>query len=84
MWLERFVIIPMSLTSNYLPSSDKPYYPSFWDFGMFLGTIGFFIMLMILFIRFLPMINIFEVKDLLYKFKGKKEHVEGQLPVEMK
>jgi molybdopterin-containing oxidoreductase family membrane subunit len=74
----------MSLTSNYLPSSDKPYYPSFWDFGMFLGTIGFFIMLMILFIRFLPMINIFEVKDLLYKFKGKKEHVEGQLPVEMK
>ena len=83
MWLERFVIIPMSLTSNYLPSSNKPYYPSFWDFAMFAGTLGFFTMLMILFIRFLPMINIFEVKDLLYKFKGKKEYVEGQLPVEM-
>jgi hypothetical protein len=50
---------------------------------MFAGTLGFFVMLMILFVRFLPMINIFEVKDLLYKFKGKKEFVEGQLPVEM-
>ena len=84
MWLERFVIIPMSLTSNYLPSSDKPYYPSFWDFAMFAGTIGFFTMLMILFVRFLPMINIFEVKDLLYKMKGQKEYVEGQVPVEIK
>lgn len=84
MWLERFVIIPMSLTNNYLPSSDKPYYPSFWDFAMFAGTLGFFTMLMMLFIRFLPTINIFEVKDLLYKMKGQKEFVEGQAPVEVK
>jgi Ni/Fe-hydrogenase subunit HybB-like protein len=78
MWLERFVIIPMSLTNNYLPSSDKPYYPSTWDFAMFAGTIGFFIFLMMLFIRFLPVINMFEVKDLLYKMGGKKEYVDGQ------
>lgn len=84
MWLERFVIIPMSLTSNYLPSSDKPYLPSTWDYAMFAGTMGFFILLMILFVRFLPMINIFEVKDLLYKMGGKKEFVEGQEPVEVK
>lgn len=76
MWLERFVIIPMSLTSNYLPSSDKPYYPTTWDFAMFAGTIGFFIFLMMLFIRFLPVINIFEVKDLLFKQGGKKEYVD--------
>jgi Ni/Fe-hydrogenase subunit HybB-like protein len=76
MWLERFVIIPMSLTNNYLPSSDKPYYPSFWDVAMFTGTIGLFITLMMLFIRFLPVINIFEVKDLFYKMGGKKEIVE--------
>jgi hypothetical protein len=43
------------------------YYPTFWDFGMFLGTIGFFTMMMFLFIRFLPVINIFEIKDLLHK-----------------
>lgn len=84
MWLERFVIIPMSLTSNYLPSSDKPYLPSTWDYLMFAGTIGFFCLLMILFVRFLPMINIFEVKDLLYKMGGKKEFVDGQEPVEVK
>lgn len=70
MWLERFVIIPMSLTANYLPSANRMYYPTIWDFGMFLGTIGFFCMMMALFIRFLPIINIFEMKDLLFKIKA--------------
>ncbi len=70
MWLERFVIIPMSLTANYLPSANKMYYPTFWDFAMFAGTIGLFMFLMMLFIRFMPIINIFEMKDLLYKLKG--------------
>lgn len=84
MWLERFVIIPMSLTNNYLPSSDKMYYPSFWDFAMFLGTMGLFIFLMFLFIRFLPIINIFEVKDLLFKMGGKREIVEEATPAEVK
>lgn len=69
MWLERFVIIPMSLHRDYLPSSWGMYYPSIWDFMMFGGTIGFFIFNMFLFIRFLPMINIFEMKDLLYKMQ---------------
>lgn len=72
MWLERFVIIPMSLMRNYLPSSDKPYYPTIWDFGMFAGTIGFFFLLMFLFIRFLPVINIFEMKDLFVRLGGGK------------
>ncbi len=84
MWLERFVIIPMSLTNNYLPSSDKMYYPSFWDFAMFLGTMGLFIFLMFLFIRFLPIINIFEVKDLLFKMGGKREIIEEATPAEVK
>jgi molybdopterin-containing oxidoreductase family membrane subunit len=67
MWLERFVIIPVSLTRNYLPSSDRMYLPTVWDFAMFFGTIGLFITLMFLFIRFAPIINIFEMKDLLHK-----------------
>jgi molybdopterin-containing oxidoreductase family membrane subunit len=78
MWLERFVIIPMSLTANYLPSANRMYYPTVWDFGMFAGTIGFFIMLMFLFIRFLPVINIFEMKDLLYKLKSATAHVPSE------
>jgi len=76
MWLERFVIIPVSLTNNYLPSSNKMYYPTIWDFGMFIGTMGFFLMLMMLFIRFLPAINIFEMKDLLYRVLDGSSKVE--------
>jgi len=58
MWLERFVIIPVSLHRDYLPSSWGMYTPTIWDFGMFLGTIGFFVMMMFLFLRFIPIINI--------------------------
>lgn len=77
MWLERFVIIPMSLTATYLPSASKMYYPTIWDFLMFGGTIGFFTMMMFLFMRFLPIINIFEMKDLLYKINSSlKRHEE--------
>ncbi len=65
MWLERYIIIPVSLTRDFLPSSWGYYTPSVWDFGMFAGTIGLFICLMFLFIRFMPIINIFEMKDLL-------------------
>ncbi|RYG46250.1 hydrogenase [bacterium] len=76
MWLERFVIIPVSLTNNYLPSSNKMYYPTFWDFAMFGGTIGFFIFLMMLFLRFLPAINLFEMKDLLHRVINGTSKVE--------
>jgi len=69
MWLERFVIIPMSLMRNYLPGADRFYYPTLVDYAMFAGTIGLFFTLMWLFVRFLPVINIFEVKDLLFKTK---------------
>ncbi|MBS1717671.1 MAG: polysulfide reductase NrfD [Armatimonadetes bacterium] len=69
MWLERFVIIPMSLTRNYLPSADKMYYPKLFDFVVFGGSIGMFITLMFLFVRFLPAINIFEVKEQLDHMK---------------
>jgi molybdopterin-containing oxidoreductase family membrane subunit len=70
MWLERFVIIPVSLHRDYLPSSWGMYYPTFWDYAMFAGTIGFFVMMMMLFVRFLPIINIFEMKDLLSRLTG--------------
>ncbi len=78
MWLERFVIIPMSLTRNYLPASDRMYYPTVWDFMMFFGTIGFFIFNMWLFVRFVPAINMFEMKDLLYKLHLSKRPEERE------
>jgi molybdopterin-containing oxidoreductase family membrane subunit len=65
MWLERFVIVVTSLHRDYLPSSWGMYEPTQWDWGMFIGTIGFFFTLLFLFIRFLPMISIFEMRTIL-------------------
>ena len=67
MWLERFVIIPMSLTRDFIPSSWGYYSPTVFDWGLFLGTMGFFTFLLMLFLKFLPLINIFEMRDLLHK-----------------
>ncbi len=72
MWLERFIIIPVSLHRDFLPSSWGMYVPSVWDWGMFIGTLGLFFFLMFLFIRFLPMISIFEMRDLVYRLRGRR------------
>jgi len=74
MWLERFVIIVTSLNRDFLPSSWDMYYPTIWDFAMFAGTIGLFLTLLFLFIRFLPVINIFEMRELLHEVE---EHEGG-------
>jgi hypothetical protein len=64
MWLERFVIVVTSLHRDFLPSSWGMYYPTVWDWATFAGTIGLFLALLFLFIRFLPMISIFEMRTL--------------------
>ncbi|HTG14500.1 MAG TPA: NrfD/PsrC family molybdoenzyme membrane anchor subunit [Blastocatellia bacterium] len=65
MWLERFIIIVVSLHRDFLPSSWGMYQQTKWDWSMFLGTIGLFLSLMFLFVRFLPMISIFEIRGIL-------------------
>ncbi len=65
MWLERFVIIITSLHRDFLPSSWAMYAPTMWDWSMYIGTVGFFFTLLFLFVRFLPVISIFEVRTLL-------------------
>lgn len=64
MWLERFVIVVTSLHRDFLPSSWGMYYPTFWDWALYIGSIGLFFLLLLLFIRFLPMISIFEMRTL--------------------
>jgi molybdopterin-containing oxidoreductase family membrane subunit len=71
MWLERFVIVVVSLHRDYLPSAWGMYRPTLWDWWLFLGTIGLFIFLMTVFIRFLPMISLFEIRELLHRKQGK-------------
>jgi molybdopterin-containing oxidoreductase family membrane subunit len=62
MWLERFVIIVVSLHRDFLPSAWGMYYPTIWDFATLAGTIGLFLTLMFLFMRVLPAISISEMK----------------------
>jgi molybdopterin-containing oxidoreductase family membrane subunit len=64
MWLERFVIIVTSLHRDFIPSSWGNYRGTIFDWTMFLGTIGLFLTLFFLFIRFLPAISIFEMRTL--------------------
>ena len=67
MWLERFVIVVVSLHRDFLTSSWGMYYPTRWDWMTFIGTLGFFLAAMFLFLRILPMISIFEMRTLLPK-----------------
>jgi len=73
MWLERFVIIVISLTRDFLTSSWGMYYPTKWDWMTYVGTIGMFLMAMFLFVRILPMISIFEMRTLLPEAEVKPE-----------
>jgi molybdopterin-containing oxidoreductase family membrane subunit len=65
MWLERYVIVVTSLHRDFDPSSWGMYSGTFWDYATYIGTIGLFLALIFLFIRFLPMISIFEMRTLL-------------------
>jgi molybdopterin-containing oxidoreductase family membrane subunit len=64
MWLERFVIVVISLHRDFLPSSWGMYYPTRWDWMTLIGSIGLFLTLLYLFIRYLPVISIFEMRSL--------------------
>jgi len=64
MWLERFVIVVISLTRDFVPSAWGRYSATFWDYSTFVGTIGLFVMLIFLFVRALPAIAIAEMREL--------------------
>ena len=64
MWLERFVIVVISLTRDFVPSAWGRYSPTVWDWATFIGTIGMFVMLIFLFVRVLPAISIAEMREL--------------------
>ena len=64
MWLERFVIVVVSLHRDFLPSSWGRFYPTFWDVATLAGSGGLFCWLLFLFLRSLPAISMHEVRDL--------------------
>jgi len=72
MWLERFVIVVLSLQRDFLPSSWGMYWYTKWDMMIFVGTMGFFTLLFFIFIRVMPPISIFEMRALLPQSKVKE------------
>lgn len=76
MWLERFVIVIVSLHRDFMPSAWGMYYPTIWDWATLFGSMGLFVTLLFLFIRVLPMISIFEMRELVSEPHKKKEEEE--------
>ncbi len=65
MWFERFVIIATTLARDYLPSSWSFYVPTFVEIGIFVGTLGIFFTLYLIFVRVAPVVAIAEIKHIL-------------------
>ncbi len=65
MWLERYVIIVVSLSRDFMPSAWGQYAGTVWDWSTFIGTMGLFTTLLFLFVRLLPAISIFEMRTIL-------------------
>ncbi len=64
MWVERFVIVVQSLHRDFVPSSWAMFYPTRWDWLTLFGSIGLFLTLQLLFIRYLPIISMTESREL--------------------
>ena len=79
MWFERFVIVVTSLHRDYIPAEWGYYNPTFFDWATYAGTIGLFFSLMFLFIRVLPIISIFEMRELVAESaREEEEETEGE------
>ena len=78
MWLERFVIVVVSLHRDFVPAAWGMYHGTKWDYMTFFGTVGFFITMFFLFIRALPMISIFEMRTILPEAKVDENLEPGQ------
>src|SRR3990167_2875062 len=74
MWFERFVIIVTSLHRDYLPSSWAMFYPTIFDIGIFVGSLGLFFTLYLIFVRLLPAVSMSEIKGVL-----KGAHPRGEV-----
>jgi Ni/Fe-hydrogenase subunit HybB-like protein len=77
MWMERFVIVITSLHRDFMPAAWGMYAPTFWDYATLLGTIGLFFTGFLLFAKFLPVISISEMRELVHASDGGR-HEPGE------
>ena len=80
MWLERYMIVVTSLHRDFMPSSWGIYQPTIWDIATFVGSIGLFFTLFLLFIRVLPMISIYEMRELVSETADGRPTTNDQRP----
>ena len=73
MWLERYVIVVVSLHRDFMPSAWGMYSGTIVDYAVLAGSIGLFVCLLFIFIRVLPMISIFEMRELVHEEETKSE-----------
>lgn len=69
MWIERVMIVVITLNSTHLPSAYGLYIPTRWDWVILFGSIGFFVVCFLLFVRLVPMIPIFEMRKLVHEME---------------
>jgi molybdopterin-containing oxidoreductase family membrane subunit len=77
MWLERFVIVVISLHQDFIPASWGMYKPTIVDIGMLTGSLGLFGTAFLLFLKFVPAVALAEVKELRHDMEHEahaKEH----------
>jgi molybdopterin-containing oxidoreductase family membrane subunit len=70
MWIERVMIVIITLNSTHLPSSYGIYLPTRWDWAVLTGSIGFFFVCFLLFVRLIPMIPMFEMRKLVHEIEA--------------
>ncbi|HET7571015.1 MAG TPA: NrfD/PsrC family molybdoenzyme membrane anchor subunit [Gammaproteobacteria bacterium] len=76
MWLERYFIVVTSTNRDYMPSAWLPKLPTGWDFAVLLGSVGGFCLLMMIFIRVVPLISLHDMRKLITRKKGDVETTE--------
>jgi molybdopterin-containing oxidoreductase family membrane subunit len=73
MWCERYTIVVMSLRRTHLPSAWGNFHGTFWDWATLFGTVGLFLAGILVVVRFLPVISMFEMRTLLQRRRGAGE-----------
>ena len=77
MWIERFTIVVVSLSRDFVPVQWGMFYPTIWDYATFFGSVGLFFSLFFLFARLLPVVPMYEVRELIHQL-GEKGEQEGK------
>jgi molybdopterin-containing oxidoreductase family membrane subunit len=70
MWIDRYLLVVSSQTRDFLPSSWGPYAPTVWDWALFAGSVGLFLALGFLYLRLIPVMPVYEMRELVPEMAG--------------